>query len=150
MTNNELDLKTTYKNYIKEIKQKIASEGGYISNEGIAGELGYTREHFQNMMGPKGNITEQHIKDLILRYPYLKENLTQEEAPANVVSYQENELILKRSIENLTETERINARSIERLIFLLEVKMGVAGPELASPNQHTISIDKKKTGPKAG
>lgn len=57
---------------------------------------------------------------------------------------------LEESVKNLSETEKINARNIERLISLLEFKIGFVGqPDLPEPGTPgTVAIGKEKTGHK--
>lgn len=57
---------------------------------------------------------------------------------------------LEESVRNLSETEKINARNIERLISLLEFKIGFVGqPDLPEPGTAgTVAIGKEKTGHK--
>lgn len=57
---------------------------------------------------------------------------------------------LEESVRNLSETEKINARNIERLISLLEFKIGFVGqPDLPEPGQEgTAMAVKNKSGHK--
>jgi hypothetical protein len=55
-------------------------------------------------------------------------------------------MALEKAILNLSESDKVNARNIERLINLLEIKFGV-GPYLDLPSKgqsHTIPIDRKQ------
>lgn len=63
MNNKEL-----LKKLVMLIKLHKKKDGTRWRNEDIAAELGYTRSYFQTLLGGKGVVTEQHLKDFYLRF----------------------------------------------------------------------------------
>jgi hypothetical protein len=71
-------------NYKKEINFLINSVKKYrrdkglpFRNEDIAGILGYNRTYLSGLLGKNGVVTEGHIKQIKLHFPFLSENNTQ-------------------------------------------------------------------------
>lgn len=67
-----MDAKARYKKIIEAVKKKVLLNGKPITNEEIAMELGYTREHFQRIYTGSGAVNEKHIRDVMLHFPSVK------------------------------------------------------------------------------
>lgn len=71
-----METKRRYKELVDRLKRASNAENKPLTNLDIAKSLGYTREYFQTLLGPKGKVSDNHITDLLLRYPYLEDNIT--------------------------------------------------------------------------
>jgi hypothetical protein len=67
----ELSLKTKYRELVTSLKEHAKSKGSRMTNEDIASFLGYDRSYFSSLVGERGKVTEQHIKDFMLHFPTL-------------------------------------------------------------------------------
>jgi hypothetical protein len=82
-----MDAKTRYKLIIEEVKRKVLRNGKPITNEEIADELGFSREHFQRLYTGSGVVRDKHIRDVILHFPTVEENITSTESGEPHVPY---------------------------------------------------------------
>lgn len=65
--------KEKLKRLVQELKEHGKEKGTKITNEFIAEALGYNRSYFSQLLGEKGVVTEDHIKDFRLHFPIEKE-----------------------------------------------------------------------------
>jgi antitoxin component HigA of HigAB toxin-antitoxin module len=63
------NLKKEYLRLVAIVKQHRTQEGLPARYEDIAKELGYNRSYFSTLMGKRGVVTEDHIKQLKLTFP---------------------------------------------------------------------------------
>lgn len=123
---------------IKQLREKKN-----LTQDELSSQTGIPRARIAKWEQNKGKPKAEDLKTL---EKFFSEKV--EEVPEVQESLKEP---LERAIENLTETDRINARSIERLIYLLEVKMGVSRkalelPPKGTPGTTTLTEKHKKTG----
>jgi antitoxin component HigA of HigAB toxin-antitoxin module len=67
------NLKKEYLRLVAIVKQHRTQEGLPARYEDIAKELGYNRSYFSTLMGKRGVVTEDHIKQLKLTFPVVGE-----------------------------------------------------------------------------
>lgn len=124
---NIMSTKAKYKKLVDEVKEKVKRRGKPITNEIIADELRYSREHFQRLYTGKGVVKDKHIEDLVFRYPEVKEleqnitvpvlqeeNVTYPPAPKNHKADDMSKLV--DSVWKLSDSVQINSRNLESLI----------------------------------
>jgi hypothetical protein len=140
-----MKFKEEYRKLFNSVKEHRRAQGLPSKNEDIAKVLGYNRSYFSNLLGARGIVTEEHIKDMKLHFPFLLGNVTKE--------VPEEREPLETAIENLSESKLIDSKNIARLITLLEMKLGVQ-PDLSMfPKEGTPATEnlrKKKTAIKDG
>jgi hypothetical protein len=130
MLANNMNTKDKYKKLVEEVKEKVQRRGKPITNEVIADELRYSREHFQRLYTGKGKVTDKHIEDLVFRYPEVKgleQNITSSKVNEENATYPtavfrnpkaDDMSKLVDSVWKLSDSVLINSRNIESLIQL--------------------------------
>lgn len=78
--------KEELKKLVQELKDHGKENGTKITNEFIAEAMGYNRSYFSQLLGEKGVVTEDHIKDFKLHFPYRG----QEEKPETFIDKRRN------------------------------------------------------------
>lgn len=78
-----MDFKKEYKRLTEIVRNTRKSQGISYRNEDIAGVLGYSRTYFSGLLGKSAIVTEDHIKNIKLHFPFLSENKTAEKFEFN-------------------------------------------------------------------
>jgi hypothetical protein len=107
-----MDEKLRFKKIVDALKETVKREGKPITNELIADELDYSREHFQRLYTGNGTVKEKHVKDLLFRFPEMKE-MAQNISPELVVK-EHNATYATKEKKRPSGTE--NAQQINALI----------------------------------
>jgi hypothetical protein len=77
-----MNIKNEYLKLLEIVKRRLDSQGLPAKNEDVGKTLGYkSRTSYQNLLGPRGNITEEHIKQLKLHFPFVSQNMTDNPPP---------------------------------------------------------------------
>jgi hypothetical protein len=135
-----MDFKKEFKSLIKTVKTELIRQKLPSRNEDIASTLGYNRTYLSGLLGKKGVVTEDHIKQVKLHYPFLYENVTRETPVVdNKVSdgqapYGQDKMSL-RAIMNLTEA---NKKAIDNITILAE-----SNNAAVKTNEELVSMLKK-------
>jgi hypothetical protein len=65
------NLKKEYLKLVEAVKQHRLQENLPARYEDIANELGYNRSYFSSLMGKRGVVTSDHIRQLKLTFPVI-------------------------------------------------------------------------------
>jgi hypothetical protein len=68
------NLKKEYLKLVEAVKKHRLQENLPARYEDIAKELGYNRSYFSTLMGKRGVVTEDHIRQLKLTFPVIADN----------------------------------------------------------------------------
>jgi hypothetical protein len=66
--------KKEYLKLVEAVKRHRLQENLPARYEDIAKELGYNRSYFSTLMGKRGVVTEDHIRQLKLTFPVIADN----------------------------------------------------------------------------
>jgi hypothetical protein len=82
----DIHTKQQYRQLVADLKEMAKTKGSRMTNEDIASFLGYDRSYFSSLLGERGKVTEQHIKELKLHFPTLEgAGYTQPDSPPSQV-----------------------------------------------------------------
>lgn len=70
--------KKEYTKLVATVKKHRLQEGLPARYEDIAKELGYNRSYFSTLIGKRGVVTEDHIRQLKLTFPVIGEKKTRD------------------------------------------------------------------------
>jgi phage repressor protein C with HTH and peptisase S24 domain len=68
-----MDFKKDYKKLVGIVKRLQTAMGKPSRNEDIARELGYNRSYFSSLLGERGVVSEDHLRNIKLHFPILNE-----------------------------------------------------------------------------
>jgi len=102
-----MDFKKEYKKLVGTVKSTRKGQKLSFRNEDIAGILGYSRTYFSGLLGKSAIVTQDHLKNLKLHFPFLSENHT-----SNLLNEEQAKYINRKSVDAGKEIGRLKEKEI--------------------------------------
>lgn len=125
-----MNSKEEFKKLVEVIKKQARLQGRKLTNDDIAAKLGYSPNHFNNMMGQRAAVERTHVQLLASKYKEYLDADNQIAEPSETYGHKkapvsdQGELIelLKQTVKDKQEIIRLNSVLLAERLTALEVR----------------------------